>query len=286
MTVDRIVTTVRLGFSVLFLWMVIDGPWVKLKGESFGVFDAHGGSGFGIVAVATGALILLISLLFLTGKEFEFRYFQIGRHQLLLVLTVASFTNVLGFLIITHSGSFRELSNIKGAGWGAAGACLIMYFFPQLVITGLGSLGTASSTPLTIKDSRTIASGILLSGVVLIIAPMFEWFKTGEESWTGYQPGSPRIAFLILIFGGVMTLVGCMRLRTKGLAEPGGRISHPHLQLVVSLSVLAPLIGWLVTDMQREDMSSGIGVWVAFIAGLSLLGFSLFEFSRRKVTAC
>ena len=81
MTVDRIVTTVRLGFSVLFLWMVIDGPWVKLKGESFGVFDAHGGSGFGIVAVAMGALILLISLLFLTGKEFEFRYFQIGRHN-------------------------------------------------------------------------------------------------------------------------------------------------------------------------------------------------------------
>ena len=285
MTVDRIVTTVRLGFSVLFLWMVLAGPWINLKKESFGVFDSQGGSGFGIVAVAMGIVILLISLLFLIGKEFEFGYFQIGRHQLLLALTVASFTNVLGFLIITHSGSFRELGSIRGAGWGAAGACLVMYFFPQLVITGLGSLGVASSTALEIKDSRKIASGILLSGVVMIIAPLLEWFKTTEESWTGYQPGAPRIAFLLLVFGGVMTLVGCMRLRVKGLAEPGGRISHPHLQLVVSLSVLAPLIGWLITDMQREDMSSGLGVWVAFLAGLLLLGLSLFELTKREVTA-
>ena len=51
MTANKILSAVRVGFAVLFLWLVLAGNWVNLKNESFGVFDSHGGAGFGIVAV-------------------------------------------------------------------------------------------------------------------------------------------------------------------------------------------------------------------------------------------
>ena len=285
MTAKDIVSITRVGFSILFFWMVLAGPWTNLKTESFGVFESQGGAGFGIVAVVLGALMLIISLVVAAEKEFKIGPFAIGGNQLLLALSTASFTTLLSFLIVIHSGSFRALGSIKGAGWGAAGACLVAYFFPQVIITGLGFFGVATSTSLNENDSKKVACGVFVSGALITISPFLEWFKTEENSWTGYQPGSPRMGFLLLVLGATMTLVGLMRLRPKGLVEPGGRLAHPHLQTVVALAVISPVVGWVITGFQREDMSIGIGVWVALIAGLLLLGVALFEFTRREVTA-
>ena len=285
MTAKDIVSIARVGFSILFFWMVLAGPWTNLKTESFGVFESQGGAGFGIVATILGALMLVISLVVAAEKEFKIGPFAIGGNQLLLALSAASFTTLLSFLIVIHSGSFRDLGSIKGAGWGAAGACLVAYFFPQAIITGLGFFGVATSTSLNENDSKKIACGVFVSGALITISPFLEWFKTEENSWTGYQPGSPRMGFLMLVLGATMTLVGLMRLRPKGLVEPGGRLAHPHLQTVVALAAISPVVGWVITGFQREDMSIGIGVWVALIAGLLLLGVSLFEFTRREVTA-
>ena len=93
------------------------------------------------------------------------------------------------------------------------------------------------------------------------------------------------MGFVLLALGGTMALVGFMRSRPKGLVEPGGRLSHPHLQTVVSMSVIFPLIGWLITGFQRDDMSIGVGVWIGLIAGIVLLSVSVFELTKREVTA-
>ena len=285
MTAKNIVSAVRVGFSLLFLWLVLAGNWVNLKNESFGVFDSQGGAGFGIVAVVLGVVMLLTSLTLAAEKEFTIKPLAMGGNQILLSFGFASSITILSFLIIVHSGSFRALGQVKGAGWGAAGAGLVAYFLPQAVMAGFGFLGVSSSTPLNESDRQKIGFAVLISGTLIAIAPLFEWFKTEEGSWTGYEPGAPRMGFLLLALGGAMTLVGFMRLRPKGLVEPGGRLSHPHLQTIVSLSVIFPLIGWLITGAQRDDMSVGIGVWIGLIAGLLLLGVSVFELTKREVTA-
>ena len=136
MTANKILSAVRVGFAVLFLWLVLAGNWVNLKNESFGVFDSHGGAGFGIVAVVLGALMLLISLTLAAEKEFTIKPLAMGGNQILLAMGFASFTTILSFLIIVHSGSFRDLGQIRGAGWGAAGSGLVAYFLPQAVMAG------------------------------------------------------------------------------------------------------------------------------------------------------
>jgi hypothetical protein len=285
MKANKIVSAVRVGFTILFLWLVLAGNWVNLKNESFGVFDSQGGAGFGIVAVVLGFLMLLVSLTLAAEKEFTIKPIAMGGNQILLSLGFASFITVLSFLIITHSGSFRALGDVRGAGWGAAGAGLVAYFLPQVVMAGFGFLGTSSSTPVNESDRQKIGFAVFVSGTLIAIAPLFEWFKTEEGAWTGYEPGAPRMGFLLLALGGAMALTGFMRLRPKGLVEPGGRLSHPHLQTVVSLSVIFSLFGWLITGFQRDDMSTGVGVWIGLIAGILLLGVSVFELTKREVTA-
>ena len=285
MSANKILSAIRVGFAAIFLWLVLAGNWVNLKKESFGVFDSQGGAGFGIVVVVLGVLMLLVSLTLAAEKEFTIKPLAMGGNQILLALGFASFTTILSFLVIAHSGSFRALGQIRGAGWGAAGAGLVAYFLPQAVMAGFGLLGASSSTPVNQSDRQKIGFVVLVSGALIAIAPLFEWFKTEEGTWTGYEPGAPRMGFLLLAFGGVMALTGFMRLRPKGLAEPGGRLAHPHLQTIVSLCVMSPLIGWLITGTQREDMSVGFGVWIGLIAGILLLGISIFEVTKREVTA-
>ena len=285
MAAHKIVSVVRVVFAILFLWLVLAGNWVNLKNESFGVFDSQGGAGFGIVAAVLGVLMLLVSLTLAAEKEFTIKPIAMGGNQILLSMGFASLTTVLTFLIIVHSGSFRALGEVRGAGWGAAGAGLVAYFLPQVVIAGFGFLGVSSSTPLDEADRQKIGFAVFVSGALIAVAPLFEWFKTEEGAWTGYEPGAPRMGFLLLALGGTMALVGFMRLRPKGLVEPGGRLSHPHLQTVVSLSVISSLIGWLITGFQRDDMSTGVGVWIGLIAGILLLGVSVFELTKREVTA-
>lgn len=285
MTATNILSLFRVGFSILFLWMVLAGNWVNLKNESFGVFDSQGGAGFGIVAVVLGVTMLLVSLILAAEKEFNIKPLAMGGNQILLALGFASFTTILSFLIITHSGAFRELGQVRGAGWGAAGAGLVAYFLPQVVIAGFGFLGPSTSTPLAESDRQKIGLGVFISGGLMMLAPFFEWFKTDEGTWTGYEPGAPRMGFLFLVIGAVIALAGLMRFRPKGLVEPGGRLSHPHLHAITAFSVLFPVIAWMLTSVQRDDMSTGIGLWISLISGLLLLGLSVFELTKREVTA-
>ena len=93
------------------------------------------------------------------------------------------------------------------------------------------------------------------------------------------------MGFILLVLGGVLALAGGMRLRARGLAEPGGRLAHPHLQLMAGLAVIGPVAGWLLTGMLREDFSVGIGPWVALVAGVVIVTLAVVECTRREVTA-
>ena len=281
----RILGGVRLALSVLFLWLVLGGNWVNLRTESFGVFHESGGAGFGIIAVILGAAMVLVCLVDVRGDgNVQLGPLGVGAGQLLLALALGSFTTLLGFLIVVHSGAFRSLGDIKGAGWGAAGACLTAYVLPQAAIMGIGFLGTASSTRLPDQERRSLATGLLIAGVAVAVSPTFEWFSTEERSWIGYDPGAPRMGFILLVLGGVLALAGGMRLRARGLAEPGGRLAHPHLQLMAGLAVIGPVAGWLLTGIRREDFSVGIGPWVALVAGVFIVTLAVIECTRREVT--
>ena len=285
MNAVRVLALVRIVMSSLFLWMVLAGNWVNYKNESFSVFDSSGGSGFGVVVTILGVLMVIISLLMLSEHEIKLGKLAVGGGQILLILSVAAFTTILSFLIIVHSGAFRDLSDVRGAGWGAAGACLTAYMFPQVVIMGIAFLGEATSTSLKDQDKQIFSFVTLVSGIVVVISPLFKWFGNETEVWSGYEPGAPRMGFLLLLLGVGMALVGAMRLRSKGLAEPGGRLSHPHLQIVAGMAIASPVLGWIITNSQREDFSIGFGPWLALVAGITMTGSAAFELTRREVTA-
>jgi hypothetical protein len=228
MKANKIVSAVRVGFTILFLWLVLAGNWVNLKNESFGVFDSQGGAGFGIVAVVLGFLMLLVSLTLAAEKEFTIKPIAMGGNQILLSLGFASFITVLSFLIIARSGSFRALGDVRGAGWGAAGAGLVAYFLPQVVMAGFGFLGTSSSTPVNESDRQKIGFAVFVSGTLIAIAPLFEWFKTEEGAWTGYEPGAPRMGFLLLALGGAMALPGSTRPFGLKRIKPVSAIAPPR----------------------------------------------------------
>ncbi len=54
------------------------------------------------------------------------------------------------------------------------------YFLPQVVIAGFGFLGPSTSTPLAESDRQKIGLGVFISGGLMMLAPLFEWFKTDE----------------------------------------------------------------------------------------------------------
>ena len=289
MSAKNVFSAVRVALPILFLWLILGANWTNLKKESFGIFHSQGGAGFGIVAFVLGLAMLIVALYLAAEKSFQIGCGKtgksIGGNQLLLVLSTSSFITILSFLIISHSGSFRALGNVRGAGWGAAGAGLLAYFIPQILILGIQFSGASKSTPLKDLDRKKVGFGAFISSILIMLSPLFEWFSAGDETWNGYEPGAPRMGFIYLILGGVMALVGSMRLREKGLAEPGGSLSHPYFNFMASLVVLTSTIAWLITGFQRDDMAVGIGPWLALLAGIMLLGVALFEFGKREVTA-
>ena len=109
MTPTNIISAVRVGFSILFLWIVLAGNWVNLKNESFGVFDSQGGAGFGIVAVVLGVLMLLVSLTLAAEKEFTIKPLAMGGNQILLTLGFASFITVLSFKVTRPEARIKYL---------------------------------------------------------------------------------------------------------------------------------------------------------------------------------
>ena len=285
MVAARIVAGVRVALAVLFLWLALAGPWANMRNESFGVFDSLGGAGFGLVTVILGAAMLLVALALAAEHDIRLGPLAVGGSQLLLTLAMASFTTVLAFLIIVHSGAFRSLNDVRGAGWGAAGACLTAYLLPQATIMGFGFAGPSTSTPLAERDRRLLSFGVLVAGIVVVLSPLLRWFSTADGDWTGYQPGAPRMTFILLAVGAAMAMTGALRLRTAGVTEPAGRLAHPHLQLMAGAAIIAPVAGWMLTDLQRDDFSVGLGPWVALLAGAGIVAMAVVEFTRREVAA-
>ena len=73
MKLQRILAIVHLALAAAFLVFALIGEWSKvvIEREDFGkgVFDSQGGSGFGILAVLTGVLLVIIAAMRLMGKD-------------------------------------------------------------------------------------------------------------------------------------------------------------------------------------------------------------------------
>ena len=54
---------------------------------------------------------------------------------------------------------------------------------------------------------------------------------------------------------------------------------------MAGLAVISPVVSWLLTDLQRDDFSVGLGPWVALLAGAGIVAMAVAEFTRREVTA-
>ena len=68
-----------------------------------------------------------------------------------------------------------------------------------------------------------------------------------------------------------------MRIRPKGLAEPGPNLLLSHCLFIAALTTFLIPIAMLITTLQNERMSAGIGLWLSLVSAAVLILLSLYE---------
>ena len=72
-----------------------------------------------------------------------------------------------------------------------------------------------------------------------------------------------------------------MRLRPKGLAEPGTNMLLSHCLLTIGvLSITMPL-GIIISCLQRSGLDIGVGTWLTLASSLLVIGLALSENKSR-----
>jgi len=114
---------------------------------------------------------------------------------------------------------------------------------------------------------------------VLTLSPFMDWYTTTQPngltpSYTGWHTGAlGKLVFFI----GLVTLI-LEALREAGIELPD---SVPHEFVVIALGGLAAVLVLVrlasIPDTYFPTASLGIGVWVALLSALALVGAGLLE---------
>lgn len=279
MNLKRALAVAHLAFASLYLVFVLFGSWAKRGNPDEGVFSSDGGTGFGIVAIVLGVALVALAVMRLMGRNRVLPGF--GVEQLTIGLGLAAVANLLAYTV----GWLAVFPT--GTGWAIPAA-----YFPASFIPQVGLLTLSAEEPETGIKPLDTAKMRLFSGVALLAAagvalfPFLTWISSGNISLSGYDgragnpTSGPRLAYILLIVGAAVALAALMRLRPKGLAEPGPNLLHSQMLfgagLVAFLLPLATLISILQQDLS-PSLDVGIGVWLGLLAGLVLMGVAVAE---------
>lgn len=286
MNLKRALQLAHLAFAVLYFVFVTFGSWAKRGDPDKGAFSADGGSGFGIIAVVLGALLVMLAIMRIMGRTTVLP--GLGVEQLTIALgtaaTIIPIAFVVGWLAVFETGT----------GWAIAAAYFPASFIPQIGLLTLSATTPGTSEDLPASNRRLYSIIAMLGGLGVALFPFLEYLGDGTLSLSAFDGASsnefgvsgPRLGYILLIVGAVVFVAAAMRLRPQGLAEPGPNLLHSHalfgLGLVAFLVPLATLIS-IVRVEARLD--TGIGVWLSLLAGLVLLGVAVVENRQRNANA-
>ena len=268
---------VHLFLAVLYLAFVVFGKWAKRGDPDEGVFSVDGGSGYGIVAVVLGIAILALALMRLGGRTRVLP--GLGVEQLTVILGIAAWMNLVAFFV----GWLATFP--AGTGWGVVAA-----YFPASIIPQLGLLTLSAAEPddnvqpIEAGSRRTFSLVAALAGAGVALFPFMAWLTAGDialsamDGSAGNPRSGPRFGFILLIFG-VAVLVGAlMRLRSRGLAEPGPNALLGHVLIAAGLvAVLIPIATWISIVRFPADLGAGLGLWLGLLAGVAMVAVGMAE---------
>tara|TARA_B100000686_G_C16676319_1_gene909327 strand:- start:193 stop:1077 length:885 start_codon:yes stop_codon:yes gene_type:complete len=268
-----------------YLVFALVGSWAK-RGSSYGAFSSNGGTGFGIIAVILGAILLILAIFRIMGQSQVVP--GLGVEQLTLIVGIAAWLNlicfVVGWLPIFEEGTGRR-RGVPGTGWGVVGSYFTVSQIPLLLSPlTLGMPSPSKGIKALSDESRRIFSlGTILGGAGLIIFPFMAWVTSGSielsafDGRSGNPTSGPRFGYLLLVLGVVLVLAGLMRLRPQGLAEPGPNLLLSHCLLGVALISLTMPLGIIISCLQRSGLDIGIGTWLTLASSLLLIAIALNE---------
>ena len=223
-----------------YLVFTLVGPWAK-RGESYGVFSSDGGTGFGIVGFILAVILVILAIFRIIGRSEVVR--GLGVEQLTLVVGVAAWLNlicfIVGWLPIFEYGEGRR-RGVPGTGWGVVGAYFTVSQIPLLLSPLTLGIPSPSRGIKSLDDKRRqlFSSITVICGVGLILFPFLAWVTSGSvelsafDGRSGNPTSGPRFGYLLFAIGVALVIAGLMRLRPKGLAEPGPNLLLSHCCLL------------------------------------------------------
>lgn len=260
----RIASSVQIVGAVLLL-VLLFLEWVR--GGRTGL-EGNGGGGFGVLALLAAVVVLFAAVQALRGRRAETKIF--GPNQLGIVLAISVFASNLVFLWVFNTGGAPK--------WVYVASNAMVYSS----VLGLFSGRPEQPAPLADRTVRALGGATAILGVAIAAAPMVEYTKLSSVTFTGYEPGAPRIGLLFLLIGGVIAFYGLHRLiRGAAMADLGPYVLWPHTTMALGVLATAPAFAWLISGLWGSDFDPGVGVYLNLLAGLALIAVGTFEALRR-----
>lgn len=261
----RIAAGVQIAGAVLLL-VLLALEWVR--GGRTGL-EGNGGGGFGILALVTALVVLYAAGQGLRGRRRATRL--IGPNQAAIVLAAALFFSNLVFLWVFTTGGAPK--------WVYVGANAVLY----ASILGLFSTRPEVPEPLADGTIKALGAATAAVGVVVAAAPMLAYTRLSSVTFTGYEPGAPRIGLLLLIVGGVTVFYGLHRaVRGRAMADLGPFVLWPHATMGLGVLATAPALAWMISGLWGTDFDPGVGVYLSVVAGLALFAIGFHEARQRS----
>lgn len=262
----RIASGVQIAGATLLL-VLLFLEWVR--GGRIGL-QGNGGGGFGLLALATAVVVLYAAIQGLRGQRTETRI--LGPNQVAIALALSLFFSNLVFLWVFTTGGAPK--------WVYVASNAIVY------ASILNLFSVTPSRPEQLEDQQVrILGGVTVAcGVLIAVAPLLTYTKLSSISFTGYEPGAPRIGLLFLIIGGITVFYGLHRLiGGQKLPDLGPFVLLPHATMGLGILATAPALAWLISGLWGSDFDPGVGVYLSVVAGVLLFVTGLYEANRRAV---
>lgn len=279
MNLKRVLAFAHLFFATLYLIFVLFGRWAKGEPDK-GVFSSDGGAGFGIIAVVLGIALVLLALLRIAGRSRVLP--GLGVEQLTVALGLAATLNLIGY-IVGWLVIFQ-----RGTGWGVVAAYFPASFIPQVGLLTLSATEPDQDVkPLGDGSRRALSLVAAAAGAGVALFPYLTWLSSGPVSLSGFDEGAgdsisgPRLAYILLVVGVAVFVAALMRLRPKGLVEPGPNLLLSHALFGLGLVAFVLPLSTLITTFQTDGLSAGVGLWLGLVAGAVLLAAAVVENRQR-----
>ncbi|MGI9623257.1 MAG: hypothetical protein ACR2PK_10510 [Acidimicrobiales bacterium] len=273
---QRALQLIHLGLAVAYVVFALVGDWSKVpegrENIHMGIFDSQGGTGFGILALIIGAILIVLAIMRILGRTRVLP--GLGVEQLTIILGVSATLIPIAYIV-----GWLKLFDY-GTGWAVVALYFTGSFIPQLgLLTASEKEPVIGVKPITPGPRRTLSIVTLLAAAGVALFPFLEWVSSGGISLTGYEPGGVRSAMILIFVGAPIGVGAIMRMRPQGLAEPGPNILLPHALLAGGLLALVVPLAHVISVYQFDGptLNVGVGVWLGLVASIVLIAAALWE---------